>query len=145
MPDTFGNLPLGTYTLTYYSGGPTGATLASITPAVTQSLPSGGTITFTLNFHAQPTGTVIVNATLNGSPWEGAASYNVAGPYMDASSTVPDTVSSCPAGSYTIIYTAGGPPSSMLDNISPSPTQTLSPGGTITFTLNFVGLLTGED
>jgi len=146
IPQSFSNLPAGSYTLSYNSGGPIGATLVSITPAATQSLPSGGNITFTLNFHTQPRGTVLVNATLNGSPWEGAVTYNVAGPYMDASASVPETLSNCPAGSYTISYTSGGPPSSVLDNISPSPTQTLSAGGTITFTLNFVGgLLQGGD
>ncbi|MBA7710686.1 hypothetical protein ES703_119631 [subsurface metagenome] len=137
VTQSFTNVPTGSYTVGYSSGGPTGATFSDITPASTQTLSSGGTITFTLNFHAQPRGTVTVNATLNGEPWEGAVGYTVSGPYMDSSSSVPGSFSGCPAGSYTVTYTSGGPPQSLLDNITPSPTQTLSAGGTVTFTLNF--------
>ena len=85
----------------------------------------------------------MVKATLSGSHWEGHVKYTVSGPYVDSHSSVPHAFSDCPAGSYTVIYKSGGPESSILDGISPSATQTLSSGGTITFTLNFVGILTG--
>ena len=137
MPDTFRNLYPGTYTLTYHSGGPIGATLISITPSSTQNLYAGGTIRFTLNFHSEAKGTVEVDALLNGEWWEGAVSYTVHGPYTDSSSYVPDSFSGCPAGSYTVHYNSGGPPGCVLTSISPSPTQNLHAGGTIRFTLNF--------
>jgi uncharacterized protein (DUF2141 family) len=141
MPDTFYNLPQGSYTLTYRSGGPIGASLMSISPSPTQTLPAGGTLNFTLNFHSQANGTVFVNATCNGGDWEGSVSYTLAGPYVDSSGNVPDSFNNCPAGSYTLSYNSGGPDGCSLYNITSSPTQQLSPGGTITFTLNFVGVL----
>ena len=143
MPDTFTNLPAGSYTLTYHSGGPIGATLISISPQPTQALYPDDTISFTLNFHSEPRGTVTVNATVNGESWGGSVIYTLSGPYVDSSGSVPYSFSNCPAGSYTVTYKSGGPESSVLDNISPSPTQELSAGDTITFTLNFVGGLLG--
>lgn len=139
MPDTFTGLPQGSYTLTYRSGGPIGASLMGISPSPTQTLPAGGMITYTLNFHSQATGTVIVNATVNGAPWQGDVSYTLAGPYVDSSGSVPDSFSGCPSGSYTLSYNSGGPDGYTLYNITPNPSQQLSSGGTITFTLNFVG------
>jgi hypothetical protein len=139
MPDTFTGLPQGSYTLTYRSGGPIGASLMSISPSPTQTLPAGGMVTYTLNFHSQATGTVIVNATVNGAPWQGDVSYTLAGPYVDSSGSVPDSFSGCPSGSYTLSYNSGGPDGYTLYNITPNPSQQLSSGGTITFTLNFVG------
>ena len=137
MPDTFGGMPAGSYTLSYMSGGPIGATLVNISPGPTQTLAPGGTIYFTLNFHSQATGIVMVEATLNGEAWSGSVTYTLVGPYVDSSSSVPQSFTNCPSGSYTLSYTSGGPPSSVLDSISPSPTQSLAPGGTLTFTLNF--------
>jgi hypothetical protein len=60
---------------------------------------------------------------------------------------VPNSFTGCPAGSYSVDYKSGGPSSPVLggtivlDGITPSSRQDLSPGGTITFTLNFVGIL----
>ncbi len=141
VPDTFSDLPPGTYTLSYTDGGPIGATLVGISPAPRQTLASGGTITFTLEFQTQAKGTVLVQATLNGEPWSGDVIYYLAGPYMDTGSYVPNSFTSCPTGSYSVDYKSGGPDSSVLDGITPSSHQDLSPGGTITFTLNFVGIL----
>ena len=137
VPDSFSELPAGTYTLGYNSGGPTGATLGSITPSPRQSLPSRGSITFTMNFHSEARGTVHVRATLDGTPWSGEVTYTLAGPYVDAKSYVPDMFSDCPSGSYTLSYSSGGPHQSVLEGISPSSTQNLSSGGSITFTLEF--------
>jgi hypothetical protein len=47
-------MPTGSYTLSYLSGGPSGATFTGITPSATQTLSGGGTITFTMNFTALP-------------------------------------------------------------------------------------------
>lgn len=137
MPDTFANCPPGLYTLVYNSGGPIGATLASITPSPSQNLPSGGTIVFTMNFYGQAKGIVTVVAAIDGEPWSGSVSYTVVGPYVDSSYSVPETFSNCPQGIYTVSYTSGGPPSTVLDGITPVPTQSLPPGGSLTFTLNF--------
>ena len=135
VPESF-NCPSGTYTMSYRSGGPIGARLVSVTPSSRQNLPSNGAITFTLNFHKQASGTVLVRATLNGSAWSGEVKYSVCGPYVDSSSSVPGTFRNCPAGTYAVTYNSGGPHQSRLTSITP-PRQNLSPGGTITFTLNF--------
>ena len=135
VPENF-NCPSGTYTLSYRSGGPVGATFVNVTPASRQNLPSNGAITFTLNFHSQVRGTVLVNATLDGSPWQGEVRYTLTGPYVDSSSSVHETFRNCPAGTYAITYNSGGPHQSRLTSISP-PRQNLPSGGTITFTLNF--------
>jgi hypothetical protein len=140
VPDTFSGLPGGTYTLSYSSGGPIGAVLSDIKPSPRQTLPPGGTITFTLNFQSQATGTVVVKATLSDEPWSGTVKYTLAGPYVDADHSVPQDFSNCPAGTYTLSYTSGGPEQMVLRNITPSPTQDLPPGGTITFTMNFIGV-----
>ncbi|KHE91486.1 MAG: hypothetical protein SCABRO_02775 [Candidatus Scalindua brodae] len=53
----------GTYTLSYTSGGPSGATLSNITPSSSQTLSGGGIITFALNFAspAPPTSPPVIN------------------------------------------------------------------------------------
>jgi len=142
IPQTFSSCPSGTYTLTYSSGGPIGATLASITPSPSQNLPSGGTIVFTMNFHGQAKGSVTVMAVIDGQPWSGSVSYTLNGPYVDSGYSVPETFSNCPQGIYTLSYMSGGPPSTVLERITPGPTQSLAPGGSVTFTLHFhfVGL-----
>jgi Immunoglobulin I-set domain/M26 IgA1-specific Metallo-endopeptidase N-terminal region len=50
VPADFQNRIAGTYTITFNSGGPSGATLTSVTPSATQTLSAGGAITFSLNF-----------------------------------------------------------------------------------------------
>ncbi len=142
VPETFSNCPPGTYTLVYNSGGPIGATLASITPSPSQNLPPGGTVVFTMNFHGQAKGTVTVMAVIDGQPWSGPVSYTLNGPYVDSGYSVPETFSNCPQGVYTLSYKSGGPPSTVLERITPGPTQSLPPGGSVTFTLyfHFVGL-----
>jgi len=51
--DTF-RVDCDNWTCAYVSGGPAGASFVNITPASTQSVANGGTITFTLNFVMQP-------------------------------------------------------------------------------------------
>lgn len=141
-PVNLGEFPAGTYTITYNSGGPAGAALSSISPSPTQDLPSGGTITFTLNFHKQTTSAIVVNATLDGAPWRtapgaGSISYTITGPRSETGSTIPGAIGNCPPGLYTLVYNSGGPIGATLMSVTPSPWQNLASGGTIVFTLNF--------
>jgi hypothetical protein len=145
VPRTYNSVPVGNYSLTYTGGGPPGAVLTSITPAPTQSLATGRTIGFNLNFTAQSsTGTIMVNAMVDGQSWNtqpgsGPISYTVTGPAYDSGNTIPGTFSGMPAGLYTLNYNSGGPIGATLTNISPSPTQNLAPGGSIVYTLQFTG------
>lgn len=84
------------------------------------------------------TGTITVDATLDGSPWTGAVEYTltpdsglpVSGSSVSANHTVD-------AGNWTCAYVSGGP--GVFVSYTPDPpTQELSAGGTIGFTLNFV-------
>jgi hypothetical protein len=137
LPWSFADVPAGTYTLTYNYGGPAGATLASITPAPTQDLPGGGTVNFILNFHKQFTSSIIINATLNGSPWSGAVNYSLSGVSNMPGNAVPRAISNLPAGAYTLMYSSGGPAGAILSSITPSTIQTLYSGGNIVFNINF--------
>lgn len=136
VPATFSSQPTGSYTLTYNSGGPTGAVLASISPSASQTLSSGGSIHYTLNFYSQSRGTVHVTATLNGEPWTGSVAYVVHGPYIESGNYVPQSFSNAATGTYTISYSSGGPPSSVLESITPS-SQIMPAGGSINFNLHF--------
>jgi hypothetical protein len=88
---------------------------------------------------APTTGTIEVKATLDGSPWTGAVNYtlipasgsNITGNNVTASFSVAP-------GSWNCTYVSGGPPAAYFVNITPSATQSVSAGGNITFTLNFV-------
>lgn len=133
------NQPVGSYTITYRSGIPTGASqgtiFQSVTPSVTQTLNAGGTITFTFNFVTpqQQNGIIHLRAKNNGADWPGAFNVNYNG------NSIPIGVPSdppVPPGSYTVSYASGGPGS--FQSITPSPTQTLASGGDITFTFNFI-------
>ena len=83
-------------------------------------------------------GTIDVFAKLDGSAWIGSLSYSLTGPSSSSGSTVPAVLSNKPVGSYSITFNSGGPPNASLSSITPSNTQTLSAGGIIAFTLNFV-------
>ena len=137
IPQTFSNVPPGIYTLTFNSGGPIGATLASISPAPSQNLVSGGSIVFNLNFRGQARGAVRVDATLNGAPWSGTVGYVLQGPHVESGNSAPQVFNNAPAGTYSVTYSSGGPPSAVFEGVTPS-TQMLSPGGTITFTIRFI-------
>ena len=86
------------------------------------------------------TGTIEVKATLDGSPWTGAVDYTLTGPGALAptvinGTSVDDTFTVDP-GSWTCAYVSGGP--GTFVDITPTPPQTVTAGGTTTFTLNFV-------
>jgi len=135
---TFSNIQVGTYTVTYYSGGPSGSTLANITPQPTQTTVANGTTTFTLNFHSKGTGDIRVEATLDGVLWQGSVRYTLQGPTSLSGSSVSRLFKEVPFGTYTLIYQSGGPPGATLVSITPKSTQTNVPGSTTTFYLNFV-------
>jgi len=84
-------------------------------------------------------GTIDVNATLDGDAWPGAVDYT-----LTPDSGSPITGTSVPGShtaavsNWTCSYDSGGPPGADLLDITPSATQELSDGGTITFTLEFV-------
>ncbi len=137
VPASFDSLSTGTYALTYNSGGPAGASLASITPEPSQSVTAGGSVSFSLNFHKEAMGGINVTAVLDGNDWQGNISYSVNGPVQDFNSFVPGQFIGVPAGKYSLVYHNGGPPNAMLVNISPSPMQQLAPGGNLIYTLCF--------
>jgi hypothetical protein len=143
VPGAVTSLPGGNVQLNYNSGGPEGATLSGITPSAQQTLGSGGMVSFTLNFsHQQAYGNIVVHATVDGAPWQtapgsGGISYSIQGPRSGSGSTIPNSYTNHPAGSYIITYETGGPIGSTFAGVSPSPEQTLTANGTVIFTLNF--------
>jgi RHS repeat-associated protein len=85
-----------------------------------------------------------VNATNDGAPWPAPGqtttiAYSVTGPQaVVIANTIPAALTSPPPpGMYTLSYTSGGPSTSRLYAVSPSASQTLSAGQSITFTLQF--------
>ncbi len=120
MPATFTGKQVGSYTLTYNSGGPANAILSSVTPSATQTLPSQGTITFTLNFiYSPPTVTTDPATNINGN-----------------SVTLNATVN--PTGSATTVYFEWGTTTS-YGNITP--TQSIGSGTTnVNVSANITGL-----
>jgi len=90
---------------------------------------------------APTTGTIRVIATFDGKPWEGSIAIKLIAPngWIDYLSVhVPWEQSGFMPGTWTLEFRSGGPEGGILKDITPSSTQTLSAGGTITFTLNFV-------
>jgi hypothetical protein len=84
------------------------------------------------------TGNIVVQVTRCGSPWQGAVNYTLTGPGSSINGTsVQSTHSGLAPGTWTCAYVSGGPAGAFLNSIQPSATQSLSAGGTITFTLNF--------
>ncbi len=150
VPRTYSSVPVGGYTLTYLSGGPSNASLSSITPVPTQSLYAGRTIIFTLNFTSQQdTGNITVFAMVDGKQWQtnpgaGPISYSITSTGLaDTEEAIPGYLNGFPSGSYTLLYNSGGPVGATLTGISPSPTQYLPAGGSIVYTLNFTALSRG--
>jgi hypothetical protein len=137
IPNSFTGHPAGSYTITYETGGPIGATFGGVSPSTTQTLAANGTIIFTLNFRTQARGTVNVNATLDGAPWTGDVGYVLTGPYPESGGHVPYSHSNAPSGNYSVNYSSGGPHSSVFEGVS-HPSQYLPAGGSVTFTLRFV-------
>jgi hypothetical protein len=88
-----------------------------------------------------PTQTTIdVRATLDGSAWTGAVQYTLAGPAAAIinGASVPATHNNVSAGYWNCGYVGGNPAGAGFVNVTPGGGQTVSAGGAITFTLNFV-------
>lgn len=88
----------------------------------------------------QPTtGTIVVQATLCGNPWQGAVAYTLTptGGSATNGTAVPTTHSSMAPATWTCAYVSGGPAGAFLNSIKPSTSQSLVAGGTITFTFDF--------
>ena len=86
------------------------------------------------------TGNIQINATFNGAPWTGGVYYNLTGPESYTGGTAPNTYYNTAPGAYTVAYAqAGGPFSATFTGVTPSATQTLTAGATLTYTLNFAG------
>jgi hypothetical protein len=88
---------------------------------------------------APTTGNIVVQATRCGVPWQGAVNYTLtpgSGSAINGTS-VQFTHGSLAPGTWTCAYVAGGPAGAFLNSTQPSVTQSLSAGGTITFTLVF--------
>jgi len=84
-------------------------------------------------------GTIQVNATLDGQNWAGGLDCSIAGVgTTSACSRVPEQYITRPAGNYSLVYNSGGPAGASLSNITPSSTQQLADGGVISFTLSFI-------
>lgn len=83
------------------------------------------------------TGTIEVKATVDGSPWTGNVSYNLTGATSNTTGTSVAKNFTVDAGSWNCTYVSGGPPAAYFVNITPSATQSVTAGGTTTFTLNF--------
>jgi hypothetical protein len=86
--------------------------------------------------------TVEVKATLCGAPWPtqgtGAVSYTLMpGTGTSINGTSVPATHSADCGNWTCGNVSGGPANAFLDKIAPSANQTVSDGGTITFTLEF--------
>jgi hypothetical protein len=82
-------------------------------------------------------GTIKVNAMLNGGLWNGTLNFTLKREKTYKYITVPLNLTDYPIGTYTIQYDSSGPTNATLSSITPSPTQSLISGGTIIFTLNF--------
>jgi len=82
-------------------------------------------------------GTIEVYATLDGVPWTGAVEYTLTPESgSPVTGTSVDDTFTVDAGDWTCAYVSGGP--GAFVDITPSATQSVAAGGTITFTLNFV-------
>jgi len=88
----------------------------------------------------ETTGTIVVQATLCGAPWQGAVNYALllggGGSPVDGTA-VPTTHSGVAVGTWTCDYVSGGPGGAFLNSIKPTASQSLAAGGTITFTFDF--------
>jgi surface antigen len=116
---------------TPYTGTVTFNTNATFTGASSVSLSGTGT-------NATPSfGAITVNATLDGSPWNGSVNYSVSGPMSFSGNNVSADFQNRSAGTYTVSYISGGPANSIFSAVSPSSTQTLAGGGSVVFTLIF--------
>lgn len=144
VPATYTNIPAGSYAFNYLSGGPSVASFFGTIPAGTQTVTDGGTITFTLDFRTREVArsNVLIRATVRQDDnsivsWLGSVSFTLIGSETISGASVPHPFNGMPVGEYTLDYVSGGPPDATFLNITPLPTQVLTAGDTITFTMEF--------
>ena len=143
VPATYTDAPVGSYTLTYLSGGPPEAAFVGNTPSGPQTLSNGGTITFTLDFRTKEVArsNVVVLATVRQADgaisWLGPVNFTLIGPETISGVSVPHPYRGMPLGDYRLEYVSGGPPGTAFLGVTPSTTQALSAGDTLTFTMEF--------
>lgn len=82
-------------------------------------------------------GTIRVRATLDGDPWGGYVNFELLGSHVTYVGGVPFEGDAFQPGSYTLVYNGGGPSNASLSSVTPTSTQELGSGGTITFWLNY--------
>lgn len=140
----FGGIQPGDYSLTYVSGGPLASSLSSVDPPYTQTLLSNGSINFTLNFVSTSvtTGSLVVNATLDGVSWFGPIRFQVFGPSGFIGTNL-GTFQNEPIGNYVVSYLSGGPSNASIIGVNPLGVQYLAAGGTAMFTIQFQSTGTG--
>jgi hypothetical protein len=132
------------WTVTVINCTQTGAQNSNVTgnvPGITVTVGSGGNVICTFENARVALGTIVVNATLASgagtAPWTGSVSFTLTGPQTITGTSASQTFANVPVGTYTLTYTSGGPPGATLNSVTPSVTQTLTAGNTLTFTLNF--------
>lgn len=95
-------------------------------------------------YGAAPSSTTVrIKATLDGSAWPygsstGVLSWQLTGPTPRTGGGVPSTLSGLQPGVYTLVRASGGPSGASLASITPAGSQTLTAGGSLAFTFNFV-------
>jgi len=86
-------------------------------------------------------GEIEVKATLCDVSWNGSVQYTLTGPGAEAvpitGTNVTTLFDEVECGNWTCEYVSGGPPGAYLESITLSPTQEVTNGAVITFTLNF--------
>ena len=84
---------------------------SAVTITATDQAGQQGQCSFSVTATAQSstTGTVDVNAILDGAPWTGPASYTLNGPSAGSGATVPFTFPNRNSGSYSVTRNSGGP------------------------------------
>lgn len=129
----------GTVTLSSNYTVSSGAQPGNYSPIATVSVAGiVKTLTASLQITAPPQGTINVLATMNGQPYSGAVACGfLNSPSNILVNAVPFSQSNLPLGAYSL-NCAGGPPNSQLQSFSPSSSQTLTAGATITFTAAYV-------
>lgn len=84
----------------------------------------------------EPT-TINVKATLDGAPWSGAVKYSLTTTEGTINGTSVPTTHDVSPDTWTCTHVSGGPSDGYFVDITPSHTQSVSRGDTITFDLNF--------
>jgi len=97
-----------------------------------------------VNIASSQTGTIKIQARLDGKSWSGSLNFALSGPANLDNTSVPRTYDSVSTGAWILSYISGGPANAKLVGISPVPSLTLLAGKTLTFYFDF-GTKTGCD